>query len=148
LIKEMIVLGTDVNICSPTGARRPLFYAMRDKKSGELLDLLLEAGADPNAMWGEHTPLDYSCRYRFPAARIRRLLQAGADPNKKYRKSFTPLHASVGNPEGTKLLVEFGAKLNEVTEFGHTPLDLAEKTGSVEVARFLRSKGAKRASEL
>ena len=47
-----------------------------------------------------------------------------------------------------KLLVKYGAELNEVSEYGQTPLDLAEKYGADDVAEFLRSHGAKRAAEL
>ena len=148
LIREAVAMGTDVNVLSPRGTVSPLYYALRSKVSGELLEILLAAKVDPYVMWGDHTPLDYAVHANFPPERIRRFLESGVDPNRKYNKTFTPLHASFRNLEGTKLLVEFGARLNEVSEFGHTPLDLAEKMGSAEVVRFLRSKGAKRAREL
>lgn len=148
LIREVVAMGTDVNVRSPRGSLSPLYYALSSKASGELLEILLAAKVDPYGMLQDHTPLDYAVHSRLPPERIRRFLESGVDPNRKYNKTFTPLHASIRNLEGTKLLVEFGAKLNEVSEFGHTPLDLAEKMGSAEVARFLRSKGAKHAREL
>ena len=149
LIREVVAMGTDVNVLSPLGTIRPLYYALRSEESGELLSILLAAKADPYALLeGQHTPLDYAVHRRFPPERIREFLESGVDPNRKYNRTFTPLHAAFRNLEGTKLLVEFGAKLNEVSEYGHTPLDLAEKMGSAEVARYLRSKGAKHASEL
>ncbi len=148
LIREVIAMGVDVDMTANYLQRRPLFYAMKDEKSGELLELLLNAGADVHGRWKQSTPLGYSLRYKFPVARVERLLQAGADPNRKYHTSFSSAHAAYKNLQGMKLLVKYGAELNEVSEYGQTPLDLAEKYGADDVAEFLRSHGAKRAAEL
>ena len=148
LIKEAIALGIDLETPYGRLGFRPLYYAFTYDTSNKLADLLLSAGADPNGAWGEHFPLDYMIRKKFPPEQIRLLIKSGADPNRKYRKSFTPLHAAFNNFEAAVILVEAGAKLNEVSEFGQTPLDLARKMGSGKVEKYLRSKGSKFAHEL
>ena len=65
---------------------------------------------------------------------------------------WTALHSAAlhCNLEAAALLIERGAKVNLVDRYGGTPLDLAHQTNQdrTEMIALLKSKGAKRASEL
>ena len=66
--------------------------------------------------------------------------------------TYTALHRAAmgGHLEVAALLIERGAKVNLVDRYGGTLLDLAHQTNQdrTEMIALLKSKGAKRASEL
>ncbi len=120
----------------------------------EVLKLLLKAGVDVNAMRHGSHALGTASTFGHEGF-VRLLLEAGADPNLAEEEGTTPLIAAVASKRISvvKTLVEAGAKLN-VVRFGgriETALDFAEwldKKKTREIAEYLRSIGAKRASEL
>ena len=84
------------------------------------------------------------------AARMELLLQAGADPNtRQARQDYAPpvsaLYAAAdeGRFEPVKILVHHGAKIDDGTFEGRTPLMAAVRRGDVETAAFLIDAGAK-----
>ena len=84
---------------------------------------------------------------------IRILLDVGkADVDALSGRSFTALHRAAlnGHLESAALLIERGTKVNLVANNVYTPLDRAHSVycNSAQIIDFLKSKGAKRASEL
>ncbi|MCY3945088.1 MAG: ankyrin repeat domain-containing protein [Anaerolineaceae bacterium] len=91
--------------------KTPLFEAVRTGR-GEIVDLLLAAGADPNAPDQEfNVPLVFAVWWEHEEI-VKQLLAAGADPNGDSRSSLSPLEQCtfVGNAAITKLLLEAGAE--------------------------------------
>lgn len=119
----------------------------------ESLELLLEYGADLNAMgeWG-NTPLYFLLRHWNTAQspRVRRgvqwLLDHGADVNVHCgRERETPLHVAVRtrqDPATVQLLIERGADINARAGNGRTALHIARRGGSHDLAAMLEELGA------
>lgn len=120
----------------------------------EILRLLLNAGAEVNALHFGNRALCTAAIFGKEEF-VRTLLEAGADPNLPGESGTTPLMAAVaGGKSGiVKMLVIAGAKLDAVRFSGgaETALDFAEwgkRKRQRPIAEYLRSIGAKRASEL
>ena len=84
---------------------------------------------------------------------MRILLDMGkADADTLNGSSYTALHIAAynGHLEAAALLIERGAKVNLVSGYRETPLDSAHHAyqNITEMVAFLKSKGAKQASEL
>ncbi|KAL6804820.1 ankyrin repeat-containing domain protein [Trichoderma sp. SZMC 28013] len=122
---------------------RCIFMKDDVKKAEECVRVLIEAGADVNATmdWdysrrGQNlTPLHLAVQKtnttfgywgsldKSEEILAKVLLAAGADPNVRTDKGNTPMH--IANPEKPQLLdmlVEYGADVNAVNEWGRTPL--------------------------
>ena len=140
LLDEGIYLNRADSICGWTALHVALFgYAgRRGDRRLEIIRLLLQAGADPNA----------AVRYRNHAmtGAVQLLLQAGADPNTAdVRRSTAPLCAAHGNSKHTgavRLLLQAGADVNAANVNGQTPLMAAARNGHIEALRLLLEAGA------
>jgi ankyrin repeat protein len=98
----------------------------------EAARLLLERGADPNALSvgdiARVPPLGTAAFVRsVPLARL--LLDSGADPNGRGEGGFTALHSAAqnGDEELVRLLEERGADPNLATDDGRRPADLSPR---------------------
>ncbi len=91
--------------------KTPLFEAVRTGR-GEIVDLLLAAGANPNARDdGPAVPLDFAVLWEHVDI-VERLLEAGADPNGIAGSRNSPLHLArdfVGNNTIVRMLLAAGA---------------------------------------
>ena len=126
-----------------------------DLNSPELIDVLVEFGADVNAQDPGfrpegaivHTCLGGSCKVEA----ARRLLELGAKINHnvdgEIRCKTLDLAISKGNMEMVQLLIQYGAAFNAIHQ-GMTALDHALSRGRQEIADYLRTLGGKTASEL
>jgi ankyrin repeat protein/mono/diheme cytochrome c family protein len=110
--------------------------------SVELMEALLEAGADVNARNRRNaTALHWAIS---DPAKMKRLLMKGADVNAKSVDGRTALHAAAMLPMGApvvRLLLEVGADVDSRSIVGQTPL-FAAVGASVETTRLLLDKGA------
>jgi len=102
--------GVDVNSKDAKGIY-PLLLACGYKDNDEMIELLLEKGADPNIFGpnGE-TPLGLAAKYSLKAVQM--LVEKGADVNAKHEKGFTALRWAqiMEQSEVIKFLKEKGAK--------------------------------------
>jgi ankyrin repeat protein len=102
--------GVDVNEKDAKGTH-PLLLACSYKDNDEMVQLLLEKGADPNIFGpnGE-TPLGMAVRRSFNAVKM--LVEKGADVNAKHEKGETALWWAIKmeEKEVAEYLRENGAK--------------------------------------
>jgi len=113
--------------------------------------MLLERGADPNALDGQGaTPQLLACRVdpawgTAPSAVIRALLEAGADVNLADARGQTALSATVvnGNAEAARLLLASGAKVAAQDHDGMSALDYARERGDRKLIKVLEAGGAR-----
>jgi ankyrin repeat protein len=148
VIRELLAAGADLRVrdrfVSPDdgGGETALEYAIR-ARNHEAARLLLDAGADINAMGGGYTPLMIAVRKRDQPL-VRFLLELGADPNRA-SKVCSPLELAVDGdqPEIVALLLRAGANPNwGDAHFSVTPLIQAAEKGRLECARLLVQTGA------
>ena len=141
----------------------PILVCAAHHKNEKLVRLLLEHGADPNAV---HTVMGYGTKYQSTplhvaaqhgdAATVHLLLDAGANVNcglwngemmagKPIVKEagFTPLHAAAqsGHVEIANRLLHRGADIHARTYRGQTPLEVARAHRQTKVAQLLIEHG-------
>lgn len=133
-VKKVIARGIDVNAPDPGLGRTALHFAARHD-SVELIQILLDAGADVNASnnWGD-TPLHIAAAEIKSPSVVLKLIEAGADVNAKSSLGYTPLHSTAGSfvPSFTsccpnqleilQALIAAGADVNARSWDGETPL--------------------------
>lgn len=106
----------------------PLMSAVMNKHI-EIVDILLDAGADPNFVDTSvnQSSLHVAASRNYPGI-MTRLINNGADVNKTDKNGLTPLHlASVyGKIEAAKLLLYHGADVTKTSIKGNTPLKIAK----------------------
>ena len=103
----------------------PLHWAC-DRGNTEIAKLLIEYGADVNAIGIGTSPLHWAC-HRGNTEMAKLLIEHGADVNaSEYGR--TQLHRAIDmcEREIVKLLIEYGADVNAKDESGWTPLDIAK----------------------
>ena len=108
----------------------------------ELLPILLDAGADPNAVGYQGSTIMGDCLVREDVAVLKLLLGRGADPNRGF--AGTPavvLAARSGNVEVLRLLIEAGASLSDDPRVAPNALFEAIGRGHTEVVRYLVAQG-------
>jgi hypothetical protein len=143
ICRRLLVLGADVRAKNRRGAE-PLHAASAGAPGGQLwnpkrqaatIELLIDAGADPNALAaGGVAPLHVAVRTRCARA-VETLLERGADPRASNGAGSTPLHLAVqptgksgsGTPEAkaqqatiVRLLIEHGARTSDRDGRGKT----------------------------
>ena len=118
------------------------------KNHENLVHMLLNYGADPNALnYKNQSPLFLALQSLKGNARIvQLLLENGADPNIEDFDGKSPLISSIMKNyyETTKLLIQYGANINE-NENGpwfHIPIHCAIKYGCKKVLMLLIQNGA------
>lgn len=125
------ILRTDATLANAPepGGKRPL-SAAAERGHAAIVDLLLEAGAEPNLPEGPNCPRGYAlwAAAHFGHFEIaERLLQAGADPNADVESSGTATGSAKG-PGMRALLLRHGGRL---------PLSQCCFEGNIEVVATL-----------
>ena len=121
----------------------PLLMASK-RGCEEVVQLLLDRGADPNkASEDGCTPL-HRAAWRGDKDVVQLLLDGGADPNKADEHGWTPLHCAArhSRKDVVRLLLKRGADPNKKDEDGETPLYKAAYEGFEDTVELLLERGA------
>ncbi len=141
-IKKYIRDGADVNKKSETG-ESVLAYALRYRCDEDIIELLIESGADVRDIDNEGVSIfDMAITYdNLPL--VQRLVEEGIyDVNETRRKSgFTPLMCATcyGRVEVAKYLLEKGADKDAAESKGLTAADFARKMNKKTILKLLKS---------
>jgi ankyrin repeat protein len=142
-ITQLIASGADLDERDRIGT--PLHHAAA-RGQATVVALLLEAGADPNALTRHGATALHRAAYRGDRASAELLLAAGADPGIESIVDGTPLHLAAmgGHADLITLLLERGADVNPQLTIanGNCPLHGAASEGQLEAARMLIEAGA------
>ncbi|MDX5526502.1 MAG: ankyrin repeat domain-containing protein [Wolbachia endosymbiont of Andrena nigroaenea] len=106
------------------------------------MNLLLEAGADPNIKDDRGKTLLHYASYD----NIESLIKARANPNMEDSEGRMPLHcaAGIGNKKSISALLEHGADSNKKNKQGKTPLQVATDNHNYHVERHFLTDNQKR----
>ena len=106
--------------------------------------LLLEEGADVNALGPYETPALHWVVRLEDVDTARLLLEAGADPNLANAYELLPLHLAIENRDlpMVRLLLASGADPHTPDRAGENSLFLAARTGSADIVKLLLEYGA------
>ena len=145
MVEAFLKHGADPNF-STTPDSTPLGVAAFSG-SNEIVDLLLKAGADLQAVdSGGQTVLSTACMSPGNNKTVALLLAAGANPKKADNSGATPLHfcAMFGDAEILNTLLDAGVDVNAVDDSGLTPLmySTAEGDDDIDKLKLLIKAGA------
>ncbi len=104
-------------------------------------EVLLQHGADPNAVSPSRIAVIHSAAASRNAAVLRLVLRGGANPNLQQQRGYTALHEAAmhNSVERAQALLDAGADLAVKTDDGQTAAEMAAQNGSREVAELLAS---------
>mmetsp|Transcript_71564 Transcript_71564/g.213543 ORF Transcript_71564/g.213543 Transcript_71564/m.213543 type:complete len:196 (+) Transcript_71564:64-651(+) len=121
--------------------KQAVHIAAENERGAEVLTVLLEAQADPNARTlAGRTPLHFAAvEGVLETAQV--LLSARANVNAVNSCGAIPLHwaAKTGKQDLCDLLVEARSDLQVMDNLGRTPAEMAADNGRHEVGRMLRA---------
>lgn len=124
-----------------TDRRTPLAKAAGEGNL-EIVEKLLEAGADPSLVGKSSQPPLYLSAFENHADISNLLIEKGADIHQAAEVTqWTVLHAAYDEPELVKTLLDKGADINALSDSG-TCLYLASKHNHVDVVKILVERGA------
>jgi len=114
------------------------------ERNEDLVRILLEDGADVNAVQSDGATALHWASYYGDADLASLLMAAGADHSLANRNGSTAmwLAANHGNVEVINILLDGGADANESLPLGRRPLMLAARSGNVEAVKLLLDHGA------
>ncbi len=128
-VKQYLKSGADVNECTES-EENVISCALRFRCDNELIDLLIEHGADVNACDSEGVSVfEYAITYNNLAL-VESMIGSGIDVNETRRKSgFTPLMAAAcyGRVKMLELILQAGADKERLDNRGFSAYDFARK---------------------
>ncbi len=135
--------GVDVN--APDEKGRPALCIAADRGDLEMIQFLLDEGADIEAKYDGFTALMLATR-KGSADIVKLLLERGADPNEPGLASSRALHFALGTGTGTEEIVELllshGAEVDCRDSMDVTPLLDAASRGYDGIIPLLLARGA------
>lgn len=140
-----LLIASDAELDSKTEiCATPLSICLTERSGAwkEVVEILLNAGANPNASLPEYSSLHLS-KPDIDIART--LIDHGANIEARNNFGDTPLIFALRAPSNEAFaneLIKAGANVSVENFFGLGPLDYAELQGYVDVERRLREKGA------
>ncbi|KAF8261052.1 hypothetical protein EI94DRAFT_1667502 [Lactarius quietus] len=149
IMRWLLDHGADASACDSSARWTPMHNATY-KMHLDAVQVLLKYSADINSQNGVgDTPL-FVAVTRVPYSEgkavniVRRLLEHGADPNIPDHDHSTTLHqaSSCGWLEVSRLLLSYGAKVDEKDGQGRTPYQVAALKGHDEIMKLLSEHGA------
>ena len=146
----LLAAGADPNAQTVDGDSPPLLATVSSEYAVELLDVLLEAGADVNCANSDGlTPLMACAAGSAPCALAAMIIQTGADLDLQDAHGCSALHFAChwNDAELVRLLVEAGADVALRTRgpSAFTPLELAQELRHEACVALLQSAEKKRA---
>jgi len=137
-LKALIKAGADVNAKDEVYGETLLYSAVL-KNEIEMVEVLIEAGAEVNDGKSLHTAVHFGRREI-----VKILIAAGADVNVKTGSGWTALHmaAHISNAKIVNALLESGADINTSDTEERTPLHLAVAEGHIKTIKALLRAGA------
>ena len=159
ICSQLLELGADVRAKNRRGAESlhaasagaPGGQPWNPKRQAATMELLIDAGADPNSLAaGGVAPLHVAVRTRCAAA-VQTLLERGANPRLGNDAGSTPLHLAVqttgkggsGSPEAKaqqatiiRLLIEHGARTSDKDGRGKTVAQRARGASLAFIAQL------------
>ena len=145
-MRQALKDGADVNAVDNWGDT-PLHHLASGRTNdikGELIRVLIEAGADVDAgNYRKMTPL-FNAIHGENVDYVRALLQAGANINVRNKSGDTPLHEATWKRDTDllTLLLEHGAAVNARNKWFETPLRIAQSQNNFACTGILREHGA------
>ncbi|RWP40707.1 ankyrin repeat domain-containing protein [Mesorhizobium sp.] len=126
--KLLIERGADVN-AAPTPGLGPALMPALAKRRIDLINLLLERGANPNSQRNRENALHIAARSGCLDC-VKALVEAGADVNAKTKDGKTPLHLAKfkGQREVADYLMAHGVVLS-------TPAPISKKLAAADVEK-------------
>ena len=137
--------GIDVNKSNPSGTMFPLLMACEEGLLDVVL-LLLDHGAKPNVETSDgRTPLIAACQNARVAVILRLLQERSVNINYQTSRADTALLSATdrGNLSIVKLLLEYGASINQRNRLGFSALHRACLARQTEIIRFLLDRNAR-----
>lgn len=128
---------------------RPALMLAAARWDGDLLQLLLDRGANPNAIAERESGMGYTTLIwllqQGKMKTVQQLLDRGADINGRDMWGATPLMwaARSGQPSRVQFLLVRGADIAAKDRYGHTALSTARMLKFPKVVQLLAKAGAK-----
>ena len=145
-VRECLASGANINANSDQDVLSAAL-AWTQEKNYQIVELLIEAGANPNNRNSDGTTALYWATVAKDENLVRRFISIGATvESEKPEDGYSSVHAAAedGNAEIAKLLLDAGGKckLNTFDYIARTPLMCAVESQSVAVARLFIESGA------
>ena len=140
-VKKALDTVEDINGLRTEGGDSPLRVAIKSRASLELIEVLVDAGADIFEVDEEGVGLIDDAIKKGRLDVVRFLVERGIDPNTTKRKSgFTPLMAAMAygdEPIARYLVKECKVDVNVRDTFEKSAADYAKMTGYKDLLRIL-----------